>query len=68
MKSSLVPSDDLITQNKSQYNRLVLLYRELKKELADVERNNHGLRIDIQRVVDKEKMKKILEYIVHQPG
>ena len=53
---------------KSQYNRLVLLYRELKRELADVESKNHGLRIDIQRVVDKEKMQKILEYIVHQPG
>ena len=54
--------------DKERYERLKAAYDQLVSELTELEREGRVLRHRLQDIVDKQKMKEILEEIVGNKG
>lgn len=51
-----------------RYARLLSLYTELERELDALEHEGRVVREEIQKAIDRDKMKNILQSILAQPA
>lgn len=52
--------------NVERYERLKAVYDQLMIELSELEREGRLIRYRLQDIVDKQKMKEVLEHIITQ--
>jgi|GEM_PF-4011468 len=53
-------------QKIERYKRLLKMYRDINIELDKLAEDGHALEGDLQKIIDHEKMQKVLQYINKQ--
>ncbi len=57
----------LSPEKQAEYEELIRVYKGLYKKLSDLESEGARLKKEVRAIVDKTKMKNILNSIINQP-